>query len=150
MGIIGLGLIAEYHIRSLHSISGVSIVAVSDVNPNRLQAIGEQLQLPASKRYAHYEALIRDPEVDAILSLTPNDVHFDIIRIALEEHKAVLAEKPLTLTWEEADQLKKLYTANPVPLLVHYKHRYGAAFNIQSNCWMSKSWAKSITFNFVI
>ncbi|MEK4458696.1 MULTISPECIES: Gfo/Idh/MocA family protein [Paenibacillus] len=128
MGIIGLGLIAEYHMRSLHTISGVSIVAVSDVNPNRLQAIGEQLQLPASKRYAHYEALIRDPEVDAILSLTPNDVHFDIIRIALEEHKAVLAEKPLTLTWEEADQLKKLYTANPVPLLVHYKHRYGAAF----------------------
>lgn len=28
----------------------------------------------------------------------------------------------------EADQLKKLYTANPVPFLVHYKHRYGAAF----------------------
>lgn len=150
MGIIGLGLIAEYHMRSLHTISGVSIVAISDVNPNRLQAIGEQLQLPPSKRYAHYEALIRDPEVDAILSLTPNDVHFDIIRIALEKHKAVLAEKPLTLTWEEADRLNKLYTANPVPLLVHYKHRYGAAFNIPSNCWMSKSWVKSITFNFVI
>ncbi|MGS5018263.1 Gfo/Idh/MocA family protein [Paenibacillus sp. JJ1683] len=128
VGIIGLGLIAEYHIRSLHSMSGVSIVAVSDVNANRLQVIGEQLQLPASKRYSHYEALIRDPGVDAILSLTPNDVHFDIIRIALEEHKAVLAEKPLTLTWSEAGELKKLYTANPVPLLVHYKHRYGAAF----------------------
>lgn len=99
MGVIGLGLIAEYHIRSLQTISGVSLVAVSDVNPNRLQLLGKQLQLPASKQYPHYEALIRDPEVDAILSLTPNDVHFDIIRIALEEHKAVLAEKPLTLTW---------------------------------------------------
>ncbi|WP_149095997.1 Gfo/Idh/MocA family protein [Paenibacillus terrae] len=128
MGVIGLGRIAEYHVRSLQTISGVSIVAVSDVDENRLHLIGEQLELPASKHYPHYEALIRDPEVDAILSLTPNDVHFDIIRIALEEHKAVLAEKPLTLNWEEADQLNKLYTANPVPFLVHYKHRYGAAF----------------------
>ncbi|ASR49248.1 dehydrogenase [Paenibacillus kribbensis] len=128
IGVIGLGLIAEYHIRSLYTISGVSIAAISDVDSNRLQLLGKQLQLPAAKQYPHYEALIRDPEVDAILSLTPNDVHFDIIRIALEEHKAILAEKPLTLTWQEADQLKKLYTANPVPFLVHYKHRYGAAF----------------------
>lgn len=128
MGVIGLGLIAEYHIASLYTIAGVSIAAISDVNADRLQQMGEKLQLPAFKQYSHYEALIRDPEVDAILSLTPNDVHFDIIRIALEEHKAVLAEKPLTLTWEEAERLNKLYTATPVPFLIHYKHRYGAAF----------------------
>lgn len=60
-----------------------------------------------AKPYGSYEALLADPEVDAIYNPLPNHLHVPMTLKALERGKPVLCEKPIALNAEEAAVLAK-------------------------------------------
>src|SRR5690606_29327342 len=105
LGIIGLGDMANYHFQQISAVSAFRITAVCDVHPERLASAGNRLGLPQGKRYADYADLIRDPDVDAVVSITPNHLHADIMKKCLEAGKPFMSEKPFTRTVEEAEEL---------------------------------------------
>ena len=55
--------------------------------------------------YDRYEALIADPEIDAVYVATPHSHHFELIRACLAAGKPVLCEKPLTVNAAQAEVL---------------------------------------------
>ena len=57
------------------------------------------------KAYSTYEQLYSDPDIDAIYIATPHSLHLQNSCDALRAGKAVLCEKPLTLSVEELDTL---------------------------------------------
>lgn len=128
IGLIGLGGMAGAHIRWMIAEGSFEIVAVSDVNADALAKVGNQLGIAADKRYTDFERLIEDPDVDAVVSVTPNNVHADIVRACLLASKPFMAEKPFTRVFEEAIPLLEMYVQKPVPAMFGFTYRYTPAF----------------------
>jgi predicted dehydrogenase len=79
------------------------VVAIASRSEEKARAAAEKLDLP--KSYGSYEALLADPEIDAIYNPLPNDQHVPWSIKALEAGKHVLCEKPIGLSALEARKL---------------------------------------------
>jgi predicted dehydrogenase len=129
IGIIGLGDMANAHIRGLQQAEGTTISAICDVNAEALAAVGERLQIPVDKRYTDYRLLIEDEEVDGVISVTPNAVHATIMKSCIAAGKPFLGEKPFTMTMQEAEEVKDAYEqAGPAASMIGFSYRYTPAF----------------------
>src|SRR5688572_856488 len=70
------------------------------------EAAAEQLRIP--RTYDGYEALIADPEIEAIYNPLPNHLHVPLTLAAARAGKHVLCEKPIALHADEARQLEEV------------------------------------------
>ena len=114
-GILGAGYISDRFASVLNTVADVSLTAVATRDAERAQAFAGKHH--ASKIYTHYEDLILDPAVDIVYVGLTNNRHFDICCTCLENHKAVLCEKPLLLTEKEALELTGLAQQNHTLLM---------------------------------
>lgn len=80
-----------------------SVVAIASRDLSKAQAVAKRLGIPTP--YGSYEALLADPDVDAIYNPLPNHLHVPLSIAALEAGKHVLCEKPIGLTADEGQQL---------------------------------------------
>ncbi len=80
-----------------------SINAIASRDLDRAKQTAKRLQIP--KAYGSYEALLADPEIDAIYNPLPNHLHVPTSIQALEAGKHVLCEKPIGLSSAEGEQL---------------------------------------------
>ena len=80
-----------------------SINAIASRDLDRAKQTAKRLQIP--KAYGSYEALLADPEIDAIYNPLPNHLHVSTSIQALEAGKHVLCEKPIGLSSAEGEQL---------------------------------------------
>lgn len=76
-----------------------------------------QAEFGFEKVYDDYEALLRDPQVQAVYIPLPNDLHAPWVKKALESGKHVLCEKPLALNAREAEALFDAAEKNGVCLM---------------------------------
>lgn len=131
IGWIGLGVMGGVHVEQLLKLEGVSITAVCDRDRNRVAEWGDKLNIDSSSRYTDYEELIRNPDIDAVLAITPNDSHYDIVRLCLIHDKKLMTEKPFTRTYEEAYQLNELSESlSGRSCMVGFSYRYVPSFRM--------------------
>ncbi|AST93423.1 oxidoreductase [Sutcliffiella cohnii] len=128
IGLIGLGGMANHHLRLLSELQGVVISALCDVNEEALHTIGDKYDVKVENRFTDYESLIGNGEVDAVISIVPNKYHAGIIKLCIQYGKPIMTEKPFTVTFEEAAELKKLFEKNPIPCMVGFSYRYIPSF----------------------
>jgi len=102
-GIAGTGAIARQFAADLEHVRNGSLVAVGSRSLERASAFARQHDVPHA--HGSYEALFADAHVDAIYVATPHSHHLTHAQGALAEGKAVLCEKPLTPTLDEAQTL---------------------------------------------
>ncbi len=79
------------------------IAALASQTPGRAEAAAARLGIP--KAYASYEALLADPDIDAVYNPLPNHLHVPWSIRALEAGKHVLCEKPIGLSAAEGRTL---------------------------------------------
>jgi predicted dehydrogenase len=128
VGIIGLGGMANVHMEVIARLEGVRIIALCDSLGEAVNRTGDKLGISLDRRFAHYADLITCDEVDAVLSITPNDAHYEIVKCCLLHNKPIMTEKPFTRTFEEAYELHQLYVENPIPSMVGFSYRYVPSF----------------------
>lgn len=80
-----------------------AIVAIASRDEAAARAVAARLGIP--KAYGSYDALLADPEIDAIYNPLPNHLHVPWTIKAIEAGKHVLCEKPLTRSVHEAEQM---------------------------------------------
>ena len=112
LGFIGTGkLIRELHPR-FAAVPGVRIVAGCDVDSQKLQWFREQVDTfnagqtggtgnGGCKTFSHYEELLEDQSIDAVVVATPDHWHAIVSIAAIKSGKDVYCEKPLTHTVKE-------------------------------------------------
>jgi predicted dehydrogenase len=83
------------------------LVAVGSRSQGRAEAFAAEFGGPAEgvRGFASYADLVADPEVDAVYVATPHPSHHADVLLAIEAGKAVLCEKPFTMTAAEAQEL---------------------------------------------
>jgi predicted dehydrogenase len=79
------------------------VTAIASRDLDKAQQAASKLGIP--KAYGSYEALLTDPDVDAIYNPLPNHLHVPWTMKAAERGKHVLCEKPIAISKDEARQL---------------------------------------------
>ena len=103
-GVLGVARIAtEKVIPAMQRGQWSDVTALASRDLAKAQAAATRLGVP--KAYGSYEALLADPDVDAIYNPLPNDLHVPWSTRALEHGKHVLCEKPIALNAAEAQTL---------------------------------------------
>ena len=102
-GIIGTGLISSTFAADLELTDSGTVAAVGSRRRESAEAFGERFGVP--NRHDSYEALVADPEVDAVYVGTPHPMHHPDALLALRAGKPVLVEKPFTMNAGEAEEL---------------------------------------------
>jgi predicted dehydrogenase len=82
------------------------VVALCDLVPERMEDFAKELpHAEQVKRYTDFEAMCRDPEIDAVFVGTPNQWHVPVALAAVRNGKHVLVTKPLAHSEEAAREL---------------------------------------------
>jgi predicted dehydrogenase len=102
-GIVATGGIARDFTRDLALLPDAAVVAVGSRTQASADAFADEFDVP--HRHASYEALVNDPDVDAVYISTPHPGHRDAALLAIEAGKAVLVEKPFTMDAAQAGEL---------------------------------------------
>jgi predicted dehydrogenase len=97
-------------------------VAVSARDPARAQAFAAKHKIP--RAHTGYQALIDDPEIDAIYNALPNSLHCAWTLAALKAGKHVLCEKPLASNAAEAERMAQTAVDAGRVLVEAFHYRY--------------------------
>lgn len=80
-----------------------TVDAIASRNIEHAQAAAHKLGIP--KAYGSYEALLEDPDIDAVYNPLPNNMHIDWTIAAVKAGKHVLCEKPFGMDTKDAERL---------------------------------------------
>lgn len=106
IGTIGTGSIVSKILTGVSRTEGIRCEAVYSRDEGKGRALADAFGV--EKVYTDLEALLTDPAIDYVYVASPNSLHFEQARAALEHGKNVLCEKPFTSTVREADELIRL------------------------------------------
>ena len=124
VGLLGAGRIGNVHAEAIVAHRDSQLVAVSDVFAEN----AERLAAHYGAQVASSDAIIADPDIDAVLIATSTDTHSDFIEAATEAGKAVLCEKPVDLDLERARQCKAAADKTGKPVMVGFNRRFDPNF----------------------
>jgi predicted dehydrogenase len=122
VGVIGVGALGHHHARHLAGAEDATLVGVHDTDRARGSAVAGACGV---RFYADLDALLADAE--AVTVAVPTPAHAEVGLRALERGRAVLMEKPLAATLEEADDLVRAAERRGVPLQVGHVERFNRA-----------------------
>ena len=121
-GIIGCGDVTEAKSGpGLQKATHSSLVAVMRRNGELARDYAKRHGVP--RWYDNAEALINDPEVDAIYIATPPAAHKAYTLLSAQARKPIYVEKPMALNFEECQVMLQTCRAATVPLFVAYYRR---------------------------
>jgi len=104
-GILGTAAIATSRfIPAMEGATAATLVAIASRRADKAKAVADEFGIP--RHFGSYEALIDDPEIEALYVPLPNHLHVEWSARALSAGKHVLCEKPLCLTAREVVTLQ--------------------------------------------
>jgi predicted dehydrogenase len=127
MGVIGLGIMGEQYVRIYQRYPLTEVVAVASRTPEKAQAIAAKYGI--TRACATWQELLELDEVDAVCVATPDGLHFEPAKRAMEFGKHVLIEKPMTTDLAEADALVQTARTTKVKVQVAFNHRWLAPYH---------------------
>lgn len=120
-GIIGCGMIANFHARAVGDLRGAKVVACYDAVPAAVD------RFAASQRcrgYHDLKQMLADPEVDIVTVGTPSGAHLEPAVAAARAGKHVIVEKPLEITLKRCDQIIRECEKSKVALSAIFPSRF--------------------------
>lgn len=98
------------------------LTAIAGRNPEKVRSYQEQYGF--QKAYDSYDALLEDPEIEAVYIPLPNTMHVEWAIKAMRHGKHVLCEKPLAPTAEEAEAMFRAARENGVYLMEAFAYQH--------------------------
>lgn len=122
IGIVGCGFMGKVHNDALRRIPQVEIKAVVDESADVAKQFADTYNIPLT--YKIYTDMLDSGEVDAIHNCTPNFLHYEVNKKALEKGIYVVSEKPLALDHKQAKELADLAAKKHIPTAVGFAYRF--------------------------
>jgi predicted dehydrogenase len=128
VGVVGCGEVTQIvHLPSLLQLADkFTVTAVCDISPSVLQRVADQWNV--SGRFADYHDLVTQADVDVVLVANPDAHHAEVVLAAMAARKHVLVEKPMCITFREADAIIAAQKQAGVIVQVGQMRRYAPAF----------------------
>lgn len=128
-GIVGLGMIAEFHAKAIQAMDGGHLVcAFSRKGGEKADKFAADFGV---KVYTgDYDAFLAHPGLDAVAIATPSGAHLEPAAAAANAKKHIICEKPLEVTLERCDAIIAACKKNKVKLGGIFPSRTGEAVNV--------------------
>ncbi|MBN1589260.1 MAG: Gfo/Idh/MocA family oxidoreductase, partial [Pirellulales bacterium] len=123
-GIIGCGVIADFHARAIADIGGARLVACHDTVPAAANRLAEATGCHA---YHDLDEMLADPALDVVTIGTPSGTHMESAVAAARAGKHVIVEKPLEITLRRCDRIIEACQKAGVVLSTIFPSRFHAA-----------------------
>ncbi len=104
------------------SVPEVTVAAVAARNRSRAAAYAQEHQIPVA--YGSYDALLADPDIDAVYNPLPNSLHGPWTLMAIAAGKHVLCEKPFASNAVEAERVADAAAASGLVVMEAMHYRY--------------------------
>ncbi|MEM1134539.1 MAG: Gfo/Idh/MocA family oxidoreductase [Bacteroidota bacterium] len=122
VAVAGVGFIGPAHIEAIRRIPNIEVVAVSHPIANEVEQKAAELGI--AKGYVDYYEMIEKEDVKTVHICTPNFLHYEMSKAALEKGIHVICEKPLATKTSEAEELVILANKTGLVNAVHFNLRY--------------------------
>lgn len=122
--VIGCGKnVEDLHVPAFAGIKDLEIIAACDINNNRLKKFGKKYCI--SNLFDNFEQFLSsDIKTDFLDISTPGFTHFELCREASNVGYNILVEKPVTLSFDQAIELKNIIKNNNTKICVIQNYRY--------------------------
>ena len=124
LALLGAGRIGKVHARAIASDSRAKLVAVVDAMEDAAKAIADVAQCKVST----IDAVINDPDVDAVIICTPTNTHADLIERFARAGKAIFCEKPIDLDVERAKACIEVVKETGAKVMLGFNRRFDPHF----------------------
>jgi predicted dehydrogenase len=123
IGILGAARIAPAAVINPARLSPeAQVVAVAARDPQRAATFASEHGIP--RVHPDYQALVEDPDIDAVYNPLPNGLHAQWTIAALRAGKHVLCEKPFTANAEEAGEVAAVADTTGLVVMEAFHYRY--------------------------
>lgn len=126
IGIIGTGGISNSHVRAYKQMDDVEIVAGADIVPGKAREALDRWELPEARAYETAREMLEKEELDGVSVCTYNSTHAQCAIEALRAGCHVLLEKPMTVTLEDAQELRRVEKETGKIVTIGFQPRYDA------------------------
>ncbi|MEO1047644.1 MAG: Gfo/Idh/MocA family oxidoreductase [Pseudomonadota bacterium] len=124
--IIGCGMMGREHMRNIALVEGAALVAVADPNAGsrdaalkQAKALGQDIAV-----FDDSEDMLASAKPDAVIIASPNFTHFDVVKPVMEAECAVLLEKPMCTSVQDALALERAVRDYDPLFWVGLEYRY--------------------------
>ncbi|MGH7265202.1 MAG: Gfo/Idh/MocA family protein [Candidatus Rokuibacteriota bacterium] len=124
--VVGCGRFATFHAAAARRLGGAVSLAFASRDAARAEAYRRRFGGIAA--FGSYEAAAADDRVDALVFCTPHHLHLANVCLAARHRKAVLVEKPIAGTRDEAERILAEAAAAGVTLMVGENFHFMPAF----------------------
>ena len=124
--IFGTGFWSQFQLAAWQELEGVECVALYNRTRTRAEALAERFGIPAV--YGDPEALLDQEQVDFIDVITAVETHRRFVHLAAEREVAVVCQKPMGGTLEQAEEMVAVCREGGVPFFVHENFRWQRPF----------------------
>ena len=123
VGFIGLGQMGIMHLVNCQHIEGVKVIGAAD--PSK-KAHRKAKAYGVSNLYTEYGEFLNaeSKNLDAVVISVPNFLHFDAIKLSLENGVNIFAEKPLALNVKQCEEIVKLVQNSGRQLMIGHNLRW--------------------------
>jgi len=141
-GIVGCGVISDWHAKSVATISGAYLVGATDVNfPNCEKFCSEHGVSP----FRSLEEMLSCSEIDVVSICVPSGLHATIAIAAANAGKHIIVEKPMALNLRDADAIIAACEDNDVKIAVISQIRFSKAINVLKSAVENGDLGKIVT-----
>ena len=102
-GIIGLGVIAETHIRAINKNDNCQFIGAFDMVPGKAKAFCESHGMGIA--YDDLDSFLSNPDIEVVTIATPSGYHLEPALKAIEKGKNIIIEKPMEITPEREKKI---------------------------------------------
>jgi predicted dehydrogenase len=120
--VLGAGFMGKVHTEAIRRLGNVEVAALAASSEEEARKFGDTYGI--ERTTSDWQSLLKDASIDAVHICTPNALHFPMAKAALEAGKAVLCEKPLTMSVAEARELVDLAASRKLANCVNHNLRY--------------------------
>jgi xylose dehydrogenase (NAD/NADP) len=123
LGIIGTGRILDRFLPGARRSQAIDVAAIASRTDDRARAAAAEREIP--RAFGSYDALLADPDIDAVYICLPNSLHHDWTMRALAAGKHVLCEKPYSTDPAEVQAAHDRADAASLVLTEGFMWRHG-------------------------
>lgn len=127
VGLIGTGRLGNMYAEFLTTrVSKANLVAVADIIPERAKKCAEKFEV--EKTYFSHQEINDDKSLDAVIVTATTGNHKEIVIDAAEKKQTIFCEKPMTLSLNDAREMKSVVERNGVFYQQGYMRRFDKGF----------------------
>ncbi|WP_199556067.1 Gfo/Idh/MocA family protein [Sandaracinobacteroides hominis] len=123
-GIVGTGMMGCEHIRNIRLLPDVEITAIADPVERSLEWADGNLGAWKPARFRSAAELAEKGEVDAVVVVSPNNTHREVLEQLFARDVAILCEKPLATTIADAQWIVEQAAKSAAPFWTAMEYRY--------------------------